>query len=458
MAAFFNESHHELQPETMQTLYLMNPNFQIYSQIPYLHNQQLNDMAGMQFTGLINSKYLKLAQELLDEVASLGSEFKYESMKGYVNKVVPNEGVHIEKNEKGSSELTIVERQEIQMKKAKLVNMLDEVIHRYKQYRNQMQQVMSSFEAAAGPNSAKTYTALALRTISKQFRSLKDAITGQIRAAARRLGEEESNEGGGNRKISRLQFVDQQVRQQRALQQLGMMQHNAWRPQRGLPERAVAVLRAWLFEHFLHPYPKDTDKKMLAKQTGLTRSQVSNWFINARVRLWKPMVEEMYKEEMKENENSNNSEKADFSEANEELISSKYNAQQEINEEKLDSFYSQANPVTVANYGVKFDKESINGVHENSINVGEFVDYSVGGIERFGIEQFNNVSLTLGLTNYENLSIPGAQPSYMSDNGIAFETRIDHSSAENYGFSNLNDSSIEGSKRFASQLLPDFVA
>ncbi|MCI27355.1 BEL1-like homeodomain transcription factor, partial [Trifolium medium] len=41
---------------------------------------------------------------------------------------------------------------------------------------------------------------------------------------------------------------------------------------------------------------------MLAKQTGLTRSQVSNWFINARVRLWKPMVEEMYMEEMKEQE------------------------------------------------------------------------------------------------------------------------------------------------------------
>ena len=28
--------------------------------------------------------------------------------------------------------------------------------------------------------------------------------------------------------------------------------------------------------------------------------QVSNWFINARVRLWKPMVEEMYVEEMKD--------------------------------------------------------------------------------------------------------------------------------------------------------------
>jgi len=29
-------------------------------------------------------------------------------------------------------------------------------------------------------------------------------------------------------------------------------------------------------------------------------SQISNWFINARVRLWKPMIEEMYREEFAE--------------------------------------------------------------------------------------------------------------------------------------------------------------
>jgi hypothetical protein len=28
--------------------------------------------------------------------------------------------------------------------------------------------------------------------------------------------------------------------------------------------------------------------------------QISNWFINARVRLWKPMVEEMYNDEFSE--------------------------------------------------------------------------------------------------------------------------------------------------------------
>jgi len=34
--------------------------------------------------------------------------------------------------------------------------------------------------------------------------------------------------------------------------------------------------------------------------------QVANWFINARVRLWKPMVEEMYKEEFGDSEMSSN--------------------------------------------------------------------------------------------------------------------------------------------------------
>ncbi|KAE8655404.1 homeodomain-containing family protein [Hibiscus syriacus] len=38
---------------------------------------------------------------------------------------------------------------------------------------------------------------------------------------------------------------------------------------------------------------------MLAIQTGLSRNQVSNWFINARVRLWKPMVEEIHMLESK---------------------------------------------------------------------------------------------------------------------------------------------------------------
>ncbi|XP_031126251.1 BEL1-like homeodomain protein 1 [Ipomoea triloba] len=261
---------------------------------------------------ILSSKYLKATQELLEEVVNVGKGIKTgaESAKGANSQAKSLAGDSSGEGQAGvesssgnrTTELTTAERQEIQMKKAKLVNMLDEVEQRYRQYHQQMHFVISWFEQAAGPGSARTYTAVALQTISKQFRCLKDAILGQVRAASKSLGED-----GVGMKVegsSRLKLVDNQLRQQRALQQLGMIQHNAWRPQRGLPERSVSVLRAWLFEHFLHPYPKDSDKIMLAKQTGLTRSQVSNWFINARVRLWKPMVEEMYLEEIKEQEKS----------------------------------------------------------------------------------------------------------------------------------------------------------
>ncbi|CAM8968730.1 unnamed protein product [Rhodiola kirilowii] len=262
---------------------------------------------------LMSSKYLKATQQLLDEVVNVGSTVtptdaakkKDTTTDSKAAEASPEAAAAAasgngENSGKKSAELSTAERQEIQMKKGKLMCLLDEVEQRYRQYHHQMQIVIASFEQAAGQGSARTYTALALRTISKQFRCLKDAILAQIKASNKSLGEEDmSGKEGG----SRLKFVDHHLRQQRALQQLGMIQHNAWRPQRGLPERSVSVLRAWLFEHFLHPYPKDSDKHMLAKQTGLTRSQVSNWFINARVRLWKPMVEEMYNEEVKEQEN-----------------------------------------------------------------------------------------------------------------------------------------------------------
>lgn len=128
-----------------------------------------------------------------------------------------------------------------------------QVDRRYKQYYHQMHIVVSSFDAISGCGAAKPYTALALQTISRHFRCLRDAITGQIRATRKSLGEQDSSGNVKGVGITRLRFVDQQLRQQRALQHLGMMQQHAWRPQRGLPESSVSILRAWLFEHFLHP-------------------------------------------------------------------------------------------------------------------------------------------------------------------------------------------------------------
>ncbi|KAJ6805925.1 BEL1-like homeodomain protein 9 [Iris pallida] len=198
---------------------------------------------------------------------------------------------------------------EIQQKKVKLLYLQEEVCRRYKQYHQQMQMVVSSFETVAGLSAATPYTSLSVKSVSKHFRCVKNAISDQLRQVSKLLGEElmsspsSSSRGGEGMITPRLKYLDQSLRKQRGNENssLGFLDNNqpVWRPQRGLPERAVAVLRAWLFEHFLHPYPTDTDKHMLATQTGLSRNQVSNWFINARVRLWKPMVEEIHNLESK---------------------------------------------------------------------------------------------------------------------------------------------------------------
>ncbi|KAG5033668.1 hypothetical protein JHK87_008578 [Glycine soja] len=262
-----------------------------------------------------SSKYLKTVQLLLDEVVDIRKAIKRPAMKSHSTHEkskkdskeddeqlendrpsangVPNSQASTGKT---SCELSHAEKQDLHHKLTKLLSMLDEVDNRYKQYYQQMQTVVSSFDVIAGCGAAKPYTALALQTISCHFRCLRDAITGQISATQKNLGEQDASGSNNGVGMARLKYVDQQIRQQRVIQQFGMMQH-AWRPQRGLPESSVSILRAWLFEHFLHPYPKDSDKIMLARQTGLTRSQVSNWFINARVRLWKPMIEEMYKQD-----------------------------------------------------------------------------------------------------------------------------------------------------------------
>ncbi|KAL2824324.1 homeobox KN domain-containing protein [Aspergillus pseudoustus] len=51
-----------------------------------------------------------------------------------------------------------------------------------------------------------------------------------------------------------------------------------------LPKPVTDTLRAWFHEHLDHPYPSEEDKQMFMSRTGLTISQISNWFINARRR------------------------------------------------------------------------------------------------------------------------------------------------------------------------------
>ncbi|KAL6980061.1 hypothetical protein U1Q18_021712 [Sarracenia purpurea var. burkii] len=183
----------------------------------------------------------------------------------------------------------VLQCQEIEAKKKRLLALLQLVDDRYSQCLDEIHTVISAFHAATELD-PRIHACFALQTVSSLYKKLRERISSQILKMGSYF-----NKGANTREEDRSFEVDF-IRKQWALQQLQRKDHQLWRPQRGLPERSVSVLRAWMFQNFLHPYPKDAEKQLLAVKSGLTRSQVSNWFINARVRLWKPMIEEMYTE------------------------------------------------------------------------------------------------------------------------------------------------------------------
>ncbi|GER35526.1 homeodomain-containing family protein [Striga asiatica] len=265
------------------------------------HDQSCSTSYGQEsFAEVIgSSKYLRSAQSLLLEMVSVGGEEIEAKNRKYAHKLsrARRKGcIGLQPNLQpkfSDSELCVC--------LLKLLALLEEVERRYEEYYDHMEDLVTSFEIIAGLGSGRSYTALALQAMSKHFCTLRKAILSQIWAAQQKMDKDGPKFSSG---LSGLSLLDQEGGGQNrvSLQQIGLMHNSrqAWRPIRGLPETSVTILRAWLFEHFLHPYPNESQKLMLATQTGLSKNQVSNWFINARVRLWKPMIEEMYKEEFAE--------------------------------------------------------------------------------------------------------------------------------------------------------------
>ncbi|GMI83583.1 BEL1-like homeodomain 6 [Hibiscus trionum] len=396
-----------------------------------------------------DSKYLKAAQQLLDEVVNVQKALKppdgvknRNSQEIWMKNSEEDDGgsKNVPANQQESSmnspkELSHAERQELQSKLTKLLSMLDEVDRRYKQYYHQMQIFVSSFDAVAGCGATKPYTALALQTISRHFRCLRDAISGQIQATHTSLGEHDTSENC----------------------KLGMVQQHAWRPQRGLPESSVSILRAWLFEHFLHPYPKDSDKIMLVRQTGLTRSQVSNWFINARVHLWKPMVEEIKRQYNESEDRGEDLQQSGSSSAIERCSNGQLMDSKSDNAHDVDISGSTTGAgflnVTCGEVETEYVLQKLreeerlttgdSNIPDSSVHLDSgshrFMTapaYNVSGLGRFG--GGNGVSLTLGLQHYEDGSI--------SMSGV-----------ETAGFECINPSNRQQGFS-SSQFLHDFVS
>ncbi|KAF8983355.1 hypothetical protein BGZ52_000989 [Haplosporangium bisporale] len=65
------------------------------------------------------------------------------------------------------------------------------------------------------------------------------------------------------------------------------------RKRRGnLPKSVTSVLKNWLVQNAIHPYPTEDEKIKLAEATHLSLNQISNWFINARRRILQPILVE----------------------------------------------------------------------------------------------------------------------------------------------------------------------
>ncbi|KAI4387471.1 hypothetical protein MLD38_005299 [Melastoma candidum] len=112
--------------------------------------------------------------------------------------------------------------------------------------------------------SATVYSVFASKAMSRHFRCLRDGIVGQLQVT------------------------------RKAMEEPGMSPSSTFSPQSQI---YFDLLGAFLFAYshgFLIYIVYVSDDR--------TISSVSNWFINARVRLWNPMVEEMYMEETKEHD------------------------------------------------------------------------------------------------------------------------------------------------------------
>ncbi|KAF5468014.1 hypothetical protein F2P56_012209 [Juglans regia] len=252
---------------------------------------------------ILGSRYLHAIQEILAQIANYslenldhmsyptawneaGSNIPFTSSfpaERWMSSTVPDVDGGLELQ----MEFTL-QRRTVEAKKTQLLTLLQVVDDQYNQCVDEIHTVISAFHAATELD-PQIHARFALQTVSFLYKNLRERISNYILAMGAHFNST-------CKKEKKRSFETSFIQKQWALQQLKSKDHQLWRPQRGLPERSVSVLRAWMFQNFLHPYPKDAEKHLLAVKSGLTRSQVSNWFINARVRLWKPMIEEMYAE------------------------------------------------------------------------------------------------------------------------------------------------------------------
>lgn len=123
--------------------------------------------------------------------------------------------------------------------------MIIQIDERYTQCLDEIHTVASAFHAATDLD-PRLHTRYTLQSITSVYRNLREKITNCIFT----MGVSSNTMCTVEKEKS---FEATFIQKQWALQQLKRKDNQLWRPQRGLPERSVSVLRAWMFQNFLHP-------------------------------------------------------------------------------------------------------------------------------------------------------------------------------------------------------------
>ncbi|XP_019414950.1 PREDICTED: BEL1-like homeodomain protein 3 isoform X2 [Lupinus angustifolius] len=139
-----------------------------------------------------------------------------------------------------------LQRHAAESKKSQLLSLLQLVDDRYSQCLDEIHTVVSAFHAATELD-PQIHAHFALQRISILYKELRERISNHIIGMGSDLNKSCSEEN--NEWCVDTSFIQKQW----DLQQLKRKNHQLWRPQRGLPERSVSVLRDWMFQNFLHP-------------------------------------------------------------------------------------------------------------------------------------------------------------------------------------------------------------
>ncbi|KAK3676982.1 homeodomain super [Recurvomyces mirabilis] len=56
------------------------------------------------------------------------------------------------------------------------------------------------------------------------------------------------------------------------------------RKRSNLPKQSTEIMKTWFDQNITNPYPSEEQKALFSRATGISMTQVSNWFINHRRR------------------------------------------------------------------------------------------------------------------------------------------------------------------------------